>query len=106
MKTKLIIASLVSTFALIGAAQASPNSEPNNAPFEGVYAQNDSGASRVQVVADLAQARAAGVVLFGESDNAPYTAQADTGPTRAQVTAEIASPALAFGDTNNVPFQG
>ena len=106
MKTKLIIASLVSTFALIGAAQASPNSEPDNTPFQGAYAQNDNGASRAQVVADLAQARAAGVQLFGESDNAPYVAQADSGITHAQVAAQIGDASLAFGDTNNVPFQG
>jgi opacity protein-like surface antigen len=107
MKTKLIAASLIASFALIGAAQASPNSEPDNTPFQGVYAQNDSNsASRAQVVADLQQARAAGIVAFGDSDNAPYLAQADSGVTRAQVAAQITMPAIAFGDSNNVPFQG
>jgi Tfp pilus assembly protein FimT len=106
MKTKLIAASIIASFALIGAAQASPNSEPDNTPFQGVYSQNDTGASRAQVVADLAQARTAGIATFGESDNAPFTAQADTGVTRAQVAAQIGDTSLAFGDTNNVPFQG
>ena len=52
MNTKLITASLIASFAFIGAAQASPNSEPDNTPFQGVYAQNDSGASRAQVLAE------------------------------------------------------
>jgi hypothetical protein len=106
MKTKLIAASIIASFALIGAAQASPNSEPDNTPFQGVYAQNDTGASRAQVAADLAQARAAGIATFGESDNAPFTAQADTGVSRAQVAAQTGAPAIAFGDIDNVPFQG
>jgi uncharacterized protein with FMN-binding domain len=106
MKTKLIVASLIASFAVIGAAQASPNSEPDNTPFQGVYAQNDSGVTRAQVVAELQQARANGVTALGESDNAPFVAQADNGLTRAQVAAQISSPAVAFGDTNNVPFQG
>jgi hypothetical protein len=106
MNTKLITASLIASFAFIGAAQASPNSEPDNTPFQGVYAQNESGASRTQVLADLQQAKTAGLVAFGDSDNAPYLAQADSGVSRAQVTAQIAAPAIAFGDTNNVPFQG
>jgi hypothetical protein len=106
MKTKLITASLIASFALIGAAQASPTSEPDNTPFQGVYAQNDSSVTRAQVVADLQQARTAGVVLFGDSDNAPYLAQADNGVSRAQVAAGISKPAIAFGDTDNVPFEG
>jgi hypothetical protein len=106
MNTKLITASLIASFALIGAAQASPNSEPDNTPFQGVYAQNDSGASRTQVLADLQQARANGLTALGDSDNAPFLAQADTGVTRAQVAAQITMPAVAFGDSNNVPFQG
>jgi hypothetical protein len=106
MKTKLIIASLVSTFALIGAAQATPRGDIDNTPFQGVYSQNDSSVSRSQVVADLQTARANGVATFGESDNAPFVAQADSGLTRAQVSAQITMPAVAFGDTNNVPFAG
>jgi uncharacterized protein with FMN-binding domain len=106
MNTKLITASLIASFALIGAAQASPNSEPDNTPFQGVYAQNDSGTSRAQVLAELQQARANGLTALGDSDNAPYLAQADSGVSRAQVTAQITAPAIAFGDSNNVPFQG
>jgi hypothetical protein len=103
---KLILSALISSFALIGAAQASPNSEPDNTPFQGVYAQNDSGVTRAQVLASLQQARANGVSTFGDSNNAPFVAQADTGLTRAQVMAQITTPAIAFGDSNNVPFQG
>jgi hypothetical protein len=106
MKTKLITASLIASFALIGAAQASPNSEPNNTPFQGVYAQNDSSVTRAQVVADLQQAHANGASAFGESHNAPFAAQANTGVTRAQVAAQVTMPAIAFGDSNNVPFAG
>jgi uncharacterized protein with FMN-binding domain len=106
MKTKLIVASLIASFAVIGAAQASPNSETDNTPFQGVYAQNDSGVTRAQVVADLQQARANGLTALVESDNTPFVAQADSGLTRAQVTAQITMPAIAFGDSNNVPFQG
>jgi uncharacterized protein with FMN-binding domain len=106
MNTKLITASLIASFALIGAAQASPNSEPDNTPFQGVYAQNDNGTSRAQVLAELQQARANGLTALGDSDNAPYLAQADNGLTRAQVAAQITMPAIAFGDSNNVPFQG
>jgi hypothetical protein len=58
------------------------------------------------VLAELQQARANGLTALGESDNAPFVAQADNGLTRAQVTAQITSPAIAFGDSNNVPFQG
>jgi hypothetical protein len=106
MNTKLIIASLVSSFALIGAAQAqTPRGDTDNTPFQGVYAQNDSGVSRAQVVAELQQARANGAT-FGESDNAPFVAQADDGVSRAQVAGEISKPAIAFGDSDNVPFQG
>jgi hypothetical protein len=106
MKTKLITASLIASFALIGAAQATPRGDTDNTPFQGVYSQNDSSVTRAQVVADLQAARANGVATFGESDNAPFVAQADTGLTRAQVTAQITMPAIAFGDSNNVPFQG
>jgi hypothetical protein len=106
MKTKLIVASLISTFALIGAAQATPRGDTDNTPFQGVYSQNDSSVTRAQVVADLQAARANGVATFGDSDNAPFVAQADNGVSRAQVAAEISQPAIAFGDSDNVPFQG
>src|SRR3546814_17142073 len=52
-----------------GAYAASPNIEPNNVPFQGVYGQADANApTRAQVQADLAQAKAAGLVTFGEQD--------------------------------------
>jgi hypothetical protein len=100
MKAKTIVSALILSFAAIGAAQAA-NSEPNNVPFQGVYGQADNGVSRAQVVAELQQARVAGLTGNADSDNAVFTAQADSGVTRAQVA--LGSD---FGDTNNQPFQG
>jgi serine protease inhibitor ecotin len=100
MNAKTIVSAVILSFAAIGAAQAA-NSEPDNVPFQGVYGQADNGASRAQVVAELQQARAAGLTANAESNNAPFTAQADSGLTRAQVA--LGSD---FGDTNNQPFQG
>ncbi|ARP87836.1 DUF4148 domain-containing protein [Bordetella genomosp. 9] len=110
MQAKTIISAVVLSFAAIGAAQAA-NSEPNNVPFQGVYGQADSGVSRDQVIAELQQARAAGLAgNNGDIDNVPFTAQADSGVTRAQVVADIdrgnTSTSIAFGDLNNQPFQG
>ena len=100
MKAKTIVSALILSFAAVGAAQAA-NSEPNNVPFQGVYGQADNGVSRAQVVAELQQARVAGLTGNADSDNAVFTAQADNGVTRAQVA--LGSD---FGDTNNQPFQG
>ncbi|ARP83548.1 hypothetical protein CAL12_23885 [Bordetella genomosp. 8] len=109
MKAKTIVSALILSFAAIGAAQAA-NSEPNNVPFQGVYGQAANGVSRAQVVAELQQARSAGLTANRESNNAPFVAQADSGVTRAQVVADIdsgnTSTSIAFGDLNNQPFQG
>lgn len=109
MKAKTIVSAVILSFAAIGAAQAA-NSEPNNVPFQGVYGQADNAVSRAQVVAELQQARAAGLTGNRELNNVPFTAQADTGVTRAQVVADIdrgnTVTQLAFGDSDNVPFQG
>ncbi|OZI66208.1 DUF4148 domain-containing protein [Bordetella genomosp. 11] len=100
MQAKTIVSALILSFAAIGAAQAA-NSEPNNVPFQGVYGQAASSVSRSQVLADLAQAREAGLTGNRESNNVPFTAQADSGVSRAQIA--LGSD---FGDTNNQPFQG
>ena len=100
MKAKTIVSALILSFAAIGAAQAA-NSEPNNVPFQGVYGQAASSVSRSQVVADLQQARQAGLTGNADIDNAPFTAQADSGVSHAQIAL-----GSQFGDTNNQPFQG
>lgn len=105
MNAKTIASALILSFAAIGAAQAA-NSEPNNVPFQGVYGQADTGASRAQVIAELQQARAAGLTGNGDVDNAPFLSQADSGVSRAQVASGIVQNDLAFGDLNNQPFQG
>jgi hypothetical protein len=112
MRTTTIASALILSFALIGAAQAqTPRGDSDNTPFQGVYGQVDASApSRAQVEADLQQARAAGLVAFGDSDNVPFHAQSDNGVSRALI-AEQASQAsvhgaVAFGDTDNQPFNG
>ncbi|OZI66183.1 DUF4148 domain-containing protein [Bordetella genomosp. 11] len=109
MQAKTIVSALILSFAAIGAAQAA-NSEPDNVPFQGVYGQAANSVSRSQVLADLAQAREAGLTANADSDNAPFVAQADSGVTRAQVAAGIdhadTATSIAFGDTNNQPFEG
>jgi len=106
---KTIATSLIISFALIGAAQAgTPRGDSDNVPFQGTYGQADSSTSRAQVQAELQQAKAEGLVAFGDVDNVPFAAQADSTLTRAQVADEVAKTpgATAFGDLNNVPFQG
>ena len=100
MKAKTIVSALILSFAAIGAAQAA-NSEPNNVPFPGVYGQAGASASRTQIVAELQQARVAGLTGNADSDNAPFATQADSGLSHAQV-----ARGSDFGDTNNQPFQG
>ncbi|AOB29392.1 hypothetical protein AKI39_01110 [Bordetella sp. H567] len=100
MKAKTIVSALILSFAAIGAAQAA-NSEPNNVPFQGVYGQAANSVSRTQVLAELQQARTAGLTGNADIDNAPFTAQVDSGVSRAQIA--LGSD---FGDSNNQPFQG
>ncbi|ARP84799.1 DUF4148 domain-containing protein [Bordetella genomosp. 9] len=107
MKAKTIVSALILSFAAIGAAQAAtPRGDIDNTPFQGVYGQADDGASRAQVLAELQQARAAGLTGNGDVDNAPFLAQADSGVSRAQVVSNIGHDDMAFGDLNNQPFQG
>jgi hypothetical protein len=102
MNAKTIASALVLSFAAIGAAQAAPpRGDIDNVPFQGVYGQADNGVSRTQVVAELQQARVAGLTGNAESNNTPFTAQAESGLIRAQVAS-----GSDFGDTNNQPFQG
>jgi DNA-binding LacI/PurR family transcriptional regulator len=109
MKVQTIVSSLAVSFALVAGAQAgTPRGDINNTPFQGVYGQNDSSSvTREQVAADLQQARANGVVLFGDSDNVPFAAQASTPSVpAAQVDANSVHGDVAFGDIDNQPFQG
>ncbi|HYG45136.1 MAG TPA: DUF4148 domain-containing protein [Bordetella sp.] len=91
MKT-LATALLVSMGLLsAGAYAATPNIEPNNVPFQGVYGHVDSNAAtRAQVQADLAQAKAAGLVTFGEQDYPAVQVSTAAGKTRQQVRDELA----------------
>ncbi|OZI61213.1 DUF4148 domain-containing protein [Bordetella genomosp. 11] len=111
MKIKTIATALILSFAAIGAAQAqTPRGDSDNQPFQGTYGQDQASASRSQVLADLAQARAAGLTGNSDPDNAPFVAQQDSGVTRAQVAAGVdhrsSATDIAFGDIDNQPFQG
>ncbi|SAI69909.1 Uncharacterised protein [Bordetella ansorpii] len=85
---KTIASTLILAASLIGAsAHAADNVEPNDTPFQGVYGQQDqAGKTRAQVQAELADARAQGLLTFGEADQPAYTG-VDTTPNRAQVEA-------------------
>jgi hypothetical protein len=111
MKTRNIATAIALTFAFAGGAYAAqPVYEPDNTPFQGVYGQDEANApTRAQVVAQLQQAKAAGVATFGEADDTPFAPVADDGVTRTQVAQEVrdaGGPAIAFGDPDNEPFQG
>lgn len=86
----------------IEAQKPSPNIEPNNLPYEGVYGRVDPNApTRAEVRADLAKAKAAGLVTYGEEESPVQQAH---GPrkTREQVMAELAeakaSGKYSFGE--------
>jgi hypothetical protein len=66
MKAKTIATSLIFSFALIGAAQATPRGDTDNTPFQGVYSQNDSSANSSQAMADTSTHQ------MGDSDNTPF----------------------------------
>jgi len=90
---KTLTSALLVSMSLLsaGAYAASPNIEPNNVPFQGVYGQVDQNTpTRAQVAADLAQAKAAGLVTFGEADEYPAQVASNSGKSRDQVVAELA----------------
>ena len=93
MKT-LAAALMMSAGLMSASAFAGSNVEPNNIPFQGVYgAQEDAGSlSRAQVKADLAQAKANGLVANVEPNDMPFqAAYSDTASTqlsRADVQAQ------------------
>ena len=90
---KTLTSALLVSMSLLsaGAYAASPNIEPNNVPFQGVYGQVDQNTpSRAQVATELAQAKAAGQVTFGETEEPAPQVSAAPGKTRAQVRAELA----------------
>lgn len=111
MKT-LTAAVLVSmTMLSAGAYAASPNIEPNNVPFQGVYGQTDANApTRAQIQEELAQAQAAGLVSFGENDYPREQARPHTGKTRAEVRLELsqakASGQYSFGELDYMGSAG
>jgi hypothetical protein len=108
MKIQTIVSSVALSLALVAGAQAgTPRGDTDNVPFQGVYGQVDNGAaSRDQVVAELQQARAAGLTGNGDVDNVPFTAQAQSPSVPATVAAGNAHADVAFGDIDNQPFQG
>ncbi|MFC4279094.1 DUF4148 domain-containing protein [Achromobacter aloeverae] len=71
---KILASAVAVSLALIaGAAHAgTPIGDVDNVPFEGVYGQADEGASRAQVQAELEQAKAAGIDMKGDIDNAVF----------------------------------
>ncbi|CAM4102989.1 DUF4148 domain-containing protein [Bordetella muralis] len=101
---KTLTSALLVSMSLLsaGAYAASPNIEPNNVPFQGVYGQVDANApTRAQVVADLAQAKAAGLVTYGEQEY-PVAIASHSNKSRGQVVAELAQAKAngeySFGD--------
>lgn len=108
MKIQTIVSSVALSLALVAGAQAgTPRGDTDNVPFQGVYGQVDSNAaSRDQVVAQLQQARAAGLTGNDDVDNAPFTAQADAPSAPAIAQSGSVHGDVAFGDIDNQPFQG
>lgn len=102
MKTLASLLLISATFVGASAYAASPNIEPNNLPFQGVYGQVDTGApTRSQVLAELQTAKAAGLVLHGNIEE-PALPAADLTLTREQVHAEV----LAIHNNGPVAFDG
>ena len=85
MKT-LATALMLSLGLLSAGAQAAPNAEPNNLPYQGVYSQTDANApTRAQVQAELAQAKANGQYTFGELEYPATQTGSTAAPSRDQV---------------------
>ncbi len=89
---KTFASTLIIAASLIGAsAYAADNVEPNDTPFQGVYGQQDqNGATRAQVQAELQAAKSAGLVTSGEAEQ-PAVVQSDSSLTRSQVQADLAN---------------
>src|SRR3546814_15133814 len=109
MKTPPSLLLISATFAGTTAYAASPNLEPNNVPFQGVYGQVDANApTRAQIVAELQAAKAAGLVTFGDIEE-PATQVAASTVTREQVRAESAAArqhSLAATDIYDYSYAG
>ena len=102
MKTLASLLLISATFAGANAFAASPNLEPNNVPFQGVYGHVDANApTRAQIVAELQAAKAAGLVLQGDIEE-PALPAADPALTFEQVHAE----AIAVREHGPVAFGG
>jgi len=107
MKT-LATALMLSLGLLSAGAQAAPNAEPNNLPYQGVYGQTDANApTRAQVQAELAQAKANGQYTFGELQYPAAQTGSTAAPSRDQVKAELAqakaSGQYTFGELDYPP---
>lgn len=111
MQTFTLTAAALTLSVLIGAPAHADNVEPNNVPFQGVYSRHHAdGATRAQVAADMARARAQDVESNVEPNNLPFQAAVTAGKTRAQVKAELAQAyardQVSNVEPNNLPFQG
>ncbi|WP_260986341.1 DUF4148 domain-containing protein [Bordetella genomosp. 13] len=111
---KTLTAALMMTAGLMSAsAFAGSNIEPNDVPFQGVYGdQHDAGSlSRAQVEADLAQARANGLVANVEPNDVPFqaaaygaSAQASRADVQAQAAAARTAGLSSNVEPNDTPF--
>lgn len=97
MKTLATVLTISASLLAATGAHAASNLERGafNPPFDGVYGQPQTGKTRAQVQAELAQAKAQGLITAesrGEG-NVPFDGvygRPQTGKTRAQVQAELA----------------
>ena len=107
MKIQTIVSSVALSLALVAGAQAgTPRGDTDNIPFQGVYGQVDSNAaSRADVVAQLQQARAAGLTGNDDVDNAPFTAQAEAPSAPAVAQSGSVHGDVALGGLHKHPVQ-
>jgi len=90
---KMLSSAVLATMTVLSASAyaASPNIEPNNIPFQGVYGQHDADApTRAQVMTELEQAKAAGLVTFSNLDYPPVQSASASDKSREQVREELA----------------
>ncbi|SAI69910.1 Uncharacterised protein [Bordetella ansorpii] len=89
---KIFAATLLMMFGVT--AYAADNVEPNDTPFQGVYGQQEPGKTRAQVLAELADAQANGLIVQQEAD-LPFQAANTATLSRAQVRQELAQARAA-----------
>lgn len=110
---KMLTSAVLATMTVLSASAyaASPNIEPNNIPFQGVYGQHDpDGLTRAEVISQLEQAKREGLVTFGELDHPPIKTSAASDKSRSQVLAELAESKAngeySFGTLDYPPSAG